>query len=259
MPAPGFRVLRAAASTPVPDRVRLSAKQSMASHADRSRTDRASQRRARWSGLAVLAALVALAGCPGAPDVVTNKVAVDPQLARLTELLAEARRQSDSYLSGEALPVRKDIAAIVDGDARPWWRSLTPDQAFLLFEASPDTAARAPDDIRLGAYCAGVEAISAEWWGTPSAPQTQLAQRMIAVGPAAMPCLARLFDNDRRITYKDGEAGFEASQNEWTVADLAASLAARAVGEAYDASAPPADRAVRRDALRSEPPPQPRL
>ena len=227
----------------------------MASHADRSRRCRASRLRARWPWLA---ALVALAGCPGAPDVVTNKAPVDPQLARLTELLGEARRQSDSYLSGEALPVRKDITAIVDGDARPWWQSLTPDQTFLLFEASPDTAARAPAEVRVGAYCAGVEAISAEWWGTPSAPQTQLAQRMIAVGPPAMRCLVRLFDDDRRITYKDGEARFEASQNEWTVADLAAGLAARAVGEAYDASAPPADRAARRDALRSEPSPQPR-
>jgi hypothetical protein len=229
-----------------------------------SRRHRESRLRARSHSLeanpkgrrraAVLAVLAALAGCVGAEkpgEVVTNKVPVDPQLARLTELLGEARRQSDSYLSGEALPARKDIAAIVDGDARPWWQSLTPDQMFLLFEASPDTAARAPAEVRVSAYCAGVEAISAEWWGTPGAPQTQLAQRVIGVGRSAARCLVRLFDNDRRITYKDGEARFEARQNEWTVADLAAGIAARAVGESYDASAPPADRAARRDALRA--------
>lgn len=182
----------------------------------------------------------------------TNTATPDPQLSRLLQLLGEARRQSDSYLSGEVLPARKDIDAIVEADPRPWWQSLTPDQTFLLFEASPDTAARAPADVRVNAYCAGVETVSAEWWGTPSAPQTQLSQRVITLGKPVVHCLARLFDNDRRIAYRDGESRFEAQQNQWTVADLAAGLAARAVGEAYDASAPPADRAARRDALRAQ-------
>lgn len=205
---------------------------------------------------AAFAVLAALAACarpnPMQNDVMTNTATPDPQLTRLTQVLAEARSQSDSYLSGEALPARKDIAAIVDADPRPWWQSLAPDQNFLLFEASPDTAARAPADVRLRAYCAGVEAVSAEWWGTPGAPQTQLSQRVIALGAPAARCLAALFDNDRRITYKDGESRFEARQNQWTVADLAAGLAARALGDAYDASASPPDRASLRAGLRSK-------
>jgi hypothetical protein len=199
--------------------------------------------------------LAVIAACTGPNtmqnQVMTNTSTPDPQLAHLAQVLAEARKQSDSYLSGEALPARKDIAAIVDADPRPWWQSLTPDQAFLLFEASPETAARAPVEARLAAYCAGVENISAEWWGPPSAPQTALSQRVIALGKPVAKCLVRLFDRDRRVGYLDGETRFEAKQNQWTVADLAASLAARAVGETYDASAPAAERAVRRAALRS--------
>jgi predicted transcriptional regulator len=199
--------------------------------------------------------LAALAACAARnaqrDDVVTNAATLDPQLARLVQVLAEARRQADNYLSGEALPARKDIAAIVEREPRAWWQSLTLDQTFLLFEASPDTAARAPAEVRVNAYCAGVETVAAEWWGTPSAPQTQLAQRVIALGRPAGACLARLFDDDRRISYRDGESRFEARQNQWTVADLAAGLAARAIGESYDAAASPADRAARRDALRT--------
>lgn len=176
----------------------------------------------------------------------------DAQLTRLTQVLAEARKQSDSYLSGEALPARKDLAAIVDAEARPWWESLTPEQSFLLFEASPKTAARAPADVRTTAYCAGVENISAEWWGTPGAPQSELSQRVIALGMPAAKCLAQLFGNERRIVYKDGETRLEAKQHEWTVADLAAGLAARVLGESYDASAPAAERAARRAALRAK-------
>jgi predicted transcriptional regulator len=198
--------------------------------------------------------LVACTACSGTPQmqnqVMTNTAAPDAQLTRLTQMLAEARKQSESYLSGEALPARKDIVAIVDADARPWWQSLTPDQTFLLFEASPPTAARAPADVRVTAYCAGVENISAEWWGTPGAPQTELSRRVIALGKPVARCLARLFDSDRRIFYKDGETRVEAKQNQWTVADLAAGLAARAVGESYEASAAPAERAARRQALR---------
>src|SRR5262249_54547389 len=133
-------------------------------------------------------------------QVMTNTQTPDPQLTRLTQVLAQARKQSESYLSGEALPARKDIVAIVDSDARPWWTSLTPEQTFLLFEASPTTAARAPIDVRTTAYCAGVENISAEWWGTPGAPQTELSQRVIALGKPAARCLVRLFDNERRVS-----------------------------------------------------------
>lgn len=203
-----------------------------------------------------LVVLAALAACSGSNQmqnqVMTNTSSPDPQLARLTQVLADARKQADSYLSGDALPARRDIAAIVDADPRPWWQSLTPEQTFLLFEASPATASRAPADVRAGAYCAGVEAVSAEWWGTPVSLETALSQRAIAVGAPVARCLARLFDSDRRISYKDGEARFAARENQWTIADLAAGLAARAVGERYDATAPVADRAARRAALRAK-------
>jgi len=185
-------------------------------------------------------------------QVMTNTPTPDPQLTRLMQVLAEARKQSESYLSGPALPARKDIVAIVDADARPWWQSLSPEQTFLLFEVSPTTAGRAPAEVRAAGYCAGVENISAEWWGTPGAPQTEVSQRLIALGKSAAHCLVRLFDNERRVTYKDGETRVEAKQDPWTVADLAAGLAARAVGSSYDASVSPVERAARRQLLRSQ-------
>jgi predicted transcriptional regulator len=197
--------------------------------------------------------LALIAGCTGNHNKQSHDMtntSSDAQVARLKQALAEARKQSESYLSGEALPARKDIAAIVDAEARPWWEPLSPEEAFLLFEASPGTAARAPAEVRASAYCAGVAAVSAEWWGTPGYPQTEVSQRLIAQGAAGARCLAPLFEDQRRITYKDGETRLEAKQNEWTVADLAAGLAARALGEAYDAAAAPADRAAARAALR---------
>lgn len=202
----------------------------------------------------ILLLLALIAGCTGNPKKqsqdMTNTSNSDAQVARLKQVLAEARKQAESYLSGEALPARGDIAAIVDAEARPWWEPLSPEQAFLLFEASPGTAARAPAEVRANAYCAGVEHVSAEWWGTPEDPQTDVAKRVIAQGAAGAKCLARLFENPRRLAYKDGETRLEAKQHEWTVADLAAGLAARALGEAYDASAPASDRAARRAELR---------
>ena len=202
----------------------------------------------------LIALLAVLASCTGSnmmqSQAMTNTSPSDPKLSRLMQVLAEARKQSDGYLSGDALPARKDIAAIVDEDPRQWWQSLTPAQAFLLFEASPETAARAPIEARLAAYCAGVESVSAEWWGTPDGPETALSRRVIALGKPIAKCLARLFDSDRRISYLDGEARLEAKENQWTVADLAASLAARAIGEAYNATASLAERAARRAALR---------
>lgn len=182
----------------------------------------------------------------------TNPSNSDAQVARLRQLLGEARTQSDSYLSGDALPARKDIAALVDADAQAWWASLPADEAFLLFEASPQTAARAPVDVRASAYCAGIETISAEWWGLPGSPSTEPAKRAVELGMPVAKCLARLFENERRIAYKDGEARLEAKQNEWTVADLAAGLAARVLGESYDSAAPTAARAARRAELRAK-------
>ena len=200
----------------------------------------------------ILLFLAVMVACVPKNQDLTTTANRDAQLTRLAQVLAEARTQSNSYLSGDALPARKDIAAIVDAEARSWWESLTPEQAFLLFEASPKTAARSPVDVRTTAYCAGVENISAEWWGTPGAPQTELSQRVIAVGMPVAKCLAQLFRNERRLVYKDGETRLEAKQNEWVVADLAAGLAARAIGEAYDASAPATTRAARRAALRAK-------
>lgn len=198
----------------------------------------------------------ALAACGGSNKMqnqdMSNTATDGAKLAQLNQALAEARKQSESYLSGEALPARAQITQLVDGDARPWWEQVAPVDAFLLFETSPQTASRAPADARAKAYCAGVENISAEWWGTPGAPATEVSQRAIALGAPVAKCLAALFDNDRRISYKDGETRGEAKHNGWTVADLAAGLAAKAVGASYDASAPAADRAAARAELRKK-------
>jgi hypothetical protein len=177
---------------------------------------------------------------------------MDTALSHLKEKLAVAQEQAKNYLSGDALPVGNDVLAIVDKDIRPWWESLSPSEAFFLFEISPRTAARAPIDVRARAYCAGVGIVSAEWWGTPGSPNTEPAARLVAIGRPAAACLVPLFDDDHRTLYKDGETRSDAKANAWTLGDIAAGLAARIVGEIYDASASPADRAARRAGLRAK-------
>jgi hypothetical protein len=88
----------------------------------------------------ILLLLALIAGCTGNP----KKQSQDMTNTSNSDAQVEARKQAESYLSGEALPARGDIAAIVDAEARPWWEPLSPEEAFLLFEASPGTAARAP-------------------------------------------------------------------------------------------------------------------
>jgi len=172
-------------------------------------------------------------------------------VTKLKQHLAAARKQSDSYLNGEALPARADVLAIVEGSSEPWWESLSPEETFLLFEISPATAERAPVDVRARAYCAGVDSVSAEWWGTPGSTDNEVSRRLVAVGKPAAQCLAALFDSDKRLKYMDGEMRSSVKEYGWTVADLAAGLAAKILGESYDTSAPSAERVVARAKLRT--------
>ena len=117
---------------------------------------------------------------------------------------------------------------------------------------SPATAARAPQEVRARASCAGVEGVSAEWWGTPNLPSGPAVDHLYAEGKAAGACLAALFDSTQRLKYMDGESRLESKEKGWTVADLAAALAAHILGESYDASAAPDARAARRQELRAK-------
>jgi len=201
--------------------------------------------------------LLALASCTAGKthqehDVTNTASPNDPTLARLKQQLATAQTQTDAHYAGDALPAAAEVTAIVEREQRPWWEQLTPGEAFLLFEISPSTAARAPADVVANAYCAGVAGVSAEWWGSPGAPRTEPSDRLVALGARVATCLGALFDDPRPLRYIDGEARTEADDNGWTVGDLAAGLVARITGATYDAGKPAVDRAKQRAALRGK-------
>jgi hypothetical protein len=198
---------------------------------------------------------LALAACTAShtnqEHAVTNTATTD-SLARLKQQLATAQEQTEEHYSGNTLPAADAVTAIVDKEQRPWWEQLSAAEAFLLFEISPSTAARAPIDAKANAYCAGVASVSAEWWGLPGAPHTEPAARLLALGKPVAACLVKLFDDERVLKYIDGEARGERKHNAWTVADLAAGLVATIVGATYEATKPPAERAKQRAALRGK-------
>lgn len=171
---------------------------------------------------------------------------------KLHTVLAKAREETTNYFSGENLPGGFDVRELVEGSRARWWEKLSPVETFLLFELSPETAARAPIEVRAKAYCAGVEHINAEWWGMPGSTSEDPQKRLLAIGMPVTKCLVKLFDSTRKIGYLDGEANTSADDYAWTVADLAAGSVANIVGASYDAEAAPATRAANRTLLRAK-------
>jgi hypothetical protein len=189
----------------------------------------------------LLAAVVGIACGPKGTTMKTN----DEPVARLKQHLAQARQHSAAY-TPEAIPERDAVRAEVASETRPWWEALSPEENFLLFELIPELAEKAQPEIRARAYCAGLASISPEWWGLPSGPGTATAQRLVQLGKAAARCLRDSLQSTTPLRYLDGEANAMAQSYGWSVADLAAAIAAQILSESYDAMASSDARAARR-------------
>lgn len=171
------------------------------------------------------------------------------QIAEMKHQLAAAKEQSGRYLQGDALPARDAVRALVASNALARWEALSDEERFFLYEISPEARARATPAEQAGALCTGLRSVSAEWWGTPGTPANDMAERLVALGPAAAACLRPLLDAGETLRYHDGESNAMAQDHGWISGDLAAGLAAAIVGQSYDPTQSADKRAARRAEL----------
>jgi hypothetical protein len=174
----------------------------------------------------------------------------DESVSRLRHHLTRARQQSVAY-GPESLPEREAVLSLMATEPRAWWEGLSPEESYLLFEISPDVAARAPVANRAQAYCAGLVGLSAEWWGMPNGADTATAQRMVGLGKAVAACLRDSLQLTTPLHYLDGEANAMAQSYGWSTGDLAAAIAAQILAVPYDATAATDVRVARRAELAS--------
>lgn len=170
-------------------------------------------------------------------------------ITEMKRQLAAAKEQSRIYIHGEALPARDAVRTIAATNPEARWDTLTDEERFFLYEVSPEARRRAPPAVQARALCAGLTAVSAEWWGVPGTPGNEMAERFVALGPAAAPCLRPLLEATGGLRYHDGEANALARDHGWIAGDLAAGLAAAIVGQSFDAMASADERAHRRREL----------
>lgn len=173
----------------------------------------------------------------------------DQDLAEMKRQLATARQQSVSYVHGDALPAGDAVRALVARDVEATWGALSDDERFFLYEISPDARRRAQPAELARAYCAGLRAVSAEWWGIPGTTANEVAARLVALGASAAACLRPLLDTTSPLRYHDGEANALVRHHGWIAGDLAAGLGAALLGQTFDAMQPPDARARRRAEL----------
>lgn len=177
-----------------------------------------------------------------------NKHQDDETVRDLTAALAAVRQAAETRFSLAGIPeitrVRELAARAPDS-----WKALAPEEAFFLFEIDRGAAARADPRRLAEAYCAGLGATAPEWWGIPGSTDAAAAAHLIALGRAALPCLIARFDDARPLPYHRSEAATASEELTWTVADLAAGLAAAIAGVAYEHRAAPSARAAQRREL----------
>jgi hypothetical protein len=177
-----------------------------------------------------------------------NKRQDDETTRDLTAALAAVRRAAETRFSLAGIPEAARVRDLV-ARAPDSWKALAPEDAFFLFEIDRAAAARAEPRRLAEAYCAGLGATAPEWWGIPGSTDTAAAAHLVALGRAALPCLITRFDDARPLPYHRSEAATASAELAWTVADLAAGLAAAIAGIGYEHRAAPSERAARRREL----------
>ena len=163
-----------------------------------------------------------------------------------------ARAESAHGATVDALPSARAIRELVAGADPEFIARLSPGDRFFVLEISPELAQRVDATAAAEAYCAAFSLVPADWWGVPGAVQTETSQHLVALGSAAIDCLAAHFDDFDPLLYHHGEANTLAKVLGWSVGDLAAAFAAAILGEPYDHRAPAPERKQRRDELRQQ-------
>jgi hypothetical protein len=101
----------------------------------------------------------------------------------------------------------------------------------------------APDPTLAEAYCQALpEGFAHNAWGMPGQYAERLGETVVRMGDAAVPCLAALLEDRRRLGYFGSEEPTLSDQMEYRVRDLAADLLARIRGEAFPGDQPPSAR-----------------
>ncbi|MBZ0236105.1 MAG: hypothetical protein K8M05_27510 [Deltaproteobacteria bacterium] len=167
-------------------------------------------------------------------------------VAEMKRHLAAAKAQSSTQVEAASLPARAEVEALVGANPDARWTALSDEERFFLFELSPDARTAASSDEVARAYCAGLTAVVADWWGLPGQATSGLQARFVAAGRAVAPCLRPLVSATAALRYKDGESNSLAHDHAWVLGDLAAGLAAAVIAESFDPSLPADARAARR-------------
>lgn len=136
------------------------------------------------------------------------------------------RGQASRVLAREGAEAElSDVVA--DAEAAPRLRVLAHE---LLVEAGQPSRPELAD-----AYCRALpEDFAHNWWGMPGQYLERLGRTTVAFGRRAIPCLARLFDDGRRLRYIGGEEAALNEEMRYRVRDLAAYLVSEISGVTYE-------------------------
>lgn len=200
-----------------------------------------------------LAALISCAALAGGTGCARNEGSVNDTRDGMKRALEQMIRDSQSYYVPEGLPGRQAVLEQLQKQPAPAAkRDLSPLERFFLFEVAPEQAQKAPVDELRGAYCAAMESLMGDWWGTPRGTvDTATSERLLAIDGIDA-CLLKQLDNDKAIRFGDSEGATIGKRLGFQVADLAAALLARRHHLAYDVDGQPGERKPRRDALRQQ-------
>jgi hypothetical protein len=192
--------------------------------------------------------LVCLFAC-GRSAVPAKDVMSPEPVAEMKRYLAAAKAESATHVEAETLASRSDVDALASAHPDARWSGLSDEERFFLYELSAGARAAATSDDLARAYCAGLIAVGADWWGVPGPPSSGLPARAVAVGRAVAPCLQPLLAATSPLRYHDGESNALSRGNQWVLGDLAAALAAAVLAQPFDPEQPADARANRRAEL----------
>lgn len=154
-------------------------------------------------------------------------------MEELKHALEQARQESRSHFSVDALPTRQRLADAV-AVAPGAWEQRAPLDQFFIFAVSTETAVQAGPTIVARAYGAALEGLIGDWWGLPGSVRTPAAAQLVSLRANAEPVLVELLEREVPLEYDDGESYTLANRLGLQVADLAAGLLAAIRGERYD-------------------------
>ena len=166
-------------------------------------------------------------------------------------LLDQMLRDSSVYYVPEGLPGRTPLLNELAKQSGDVWERLSPIQSFFVFETEPEYLKKAPREVAQAAYCAAMEVLPGDWWGSYGSPSSDTSQRLLAI-EGIDACLRWQLDNERPVTMGDSEPATLAKLEKFQVADLAALFLAAKHGLPYRLHDSPPDRKARREAMKRE-------